>query len=67
MREYDVDVCRMGYGHLTLRVQAKNAKEAKRKALDEAGNHVFSENNADYSAEGVMEVEHDKSGTSKSG
>lgn len=37
---FDVDVCRIGYGHKTLRIEADSREEAESKALDEAGNHT---------------------------
>jgi len=55
-RTFDVHVCRTGYGHHTLRVQAANSEQAMARALEEAPNQVFSEHNADYSVEGILPV-----------
>ena len=49
--KYKVNVCRIGYAHCTIEVDAKNKKEAEEKALDEAGGHSFSEHDADYKVE----------------
>ncbi len=57
MTKYSVHVTRTGYAQLTLSVEAKNKKEAKDKALEEAGNHVFSEHDADYLIENITEEE----------
>lgn len=49
--EFEVDVCRIGYGARTLVVKACSAAEAKELALDEAGNHEYNEHTADYTAD----------------
>jgi hypothetical protein len=59
-REWDVPVCRVGYGHNTLRVEARTAEEAKQIALEEAGNHEYSEKSSEYEApDGAIPVEDD--------
>lgn len=55
-RQYDVDVVRTGYANMTIRVMASSAKQAKELALEEAGNHVFSEHDADYTAEYALPI-----------
>jgi hypothetical protein len=57
MPKYRVTVCRTAYAHLDIEVHAKNLKEAKRKALDEAGGHQFSEHTSEYSEEGISRIE----------
>lgn len=48
--KWSVDVCRTSYAHLTIEVYANSEAEAVEKALDEAGDHEFTEKDADYSA-----------------
>ncbi len=45
-----VPVCRTGYAFRTIEVLASSEDEAIELALDESGNHDFSEKDADYSA-----------------
>ena len=47
---WQVPVCRTGYGSRTIEVLATSEAQAIERALDEAGNYEFSENDADYSA-----------------
>jgi hypothetical protein len=54
--EFDVDVCRTGFGHKTLRIKADSAADAEEKALDQAGNHSYNEKDSDYSVQGVTRV-----------
>lgn len=49
LQEFDVDVCRVGYGFATIKVRAENEFEAQQKALDEAGGHEYSEKDSEYS------------------
>lgn len=55
MKTFDVHVCRIGYAHRTFQIEADNEKEAKEKALDEAGNYEYSENSSDYEIESCTE------------
>ena len=48
LKSFDVPVCRVGYGFATITVMAHNDEEAEQLALDEAGNHEFSEKNSEY-------------------
>lgn len=48
MPKFDIDVTRTGIGFATIRVEAPNQQEAESKALDEAGNHLFSEKTSEY-------------------
>lgn len=48
MKNFDIEVVRTGIGFNTITIKAKNQKEAEEKALDEAGNHEFSEKDAEY-------------------
>lgn len=58
-REFDVAVLRIAYGSRRIRVKAKSQFEAEQKALDEAGDYEFSENDADYEIESVIQVPSD--------
>lgn len=58
-REFDVAVQRIAYGSRRIRVKAKSQFEAEQKALAEAGDYEFSENDADYEIESVIEVPSD--------
>ena len=48
--DYEVEVVRIGYACQTIRVAARNAREAKEKALEQAPDLVFSEHESDYKA-----------------
>lgn len=60
MPRYKVHVCRTGYGHAIFEVDAKNKEEAKEFALEEAYNHVFSDNDSEYSVESVSKLTGDE-------
>jgi len=55
--KYRVNVCRIAYGNLDIEVIGRNAREAKRDAEDEAGNHVFTEHTSEYKAQSVTRLE----------
>lgn len=46
--EYAVQVCRTSYAHCTIKVMAHSQEEAESLALDEAGDHTYSEHSAEY-------------------
>lgn len=46
-KKYKVHVCRIGYAHRDIEVQATTIKEAKERALNGAGGLDFSEKDAD--------------------
>ena len=48
LAEYEVDVCRISIGSLTQTYRAKTREEAEEMALDDAGNHYYSEHNSRY-------------------
>lgn len=62
LKQYNVNVVRTGYSHADIKVEARNEKEAKRLALEKAGNLVFSEHDADYDVE-FVEVKQFRSGS----
>lgn len=48
LKDFDIEVCRMGVGFNSIRVRAENEFEAGQQALDEAGNHLYSEKSSEY-------------------
>lgn len=49
LKNYEVDVCRIGYAVCKIPVRAHTFQAAERKALREAGNYNFSsEHNSEY-------------------
>jgi hypothetical protein len=56
LKEYKVNVCRIGYGNNDLKVAATSEKEARKLALDLAGSLDFSEHDADYEIQTVVEI-----------
>jgi hypothetical protein len=50
LRLWDVPVCRTGYGHATIRVEADTEEEAVAEALEVAGDHTYTEHDSDYCA-----------------
>jgi hypothetical protein len=55
--KFKVTVCRVAYAFNTVDVEADSAEEAKNIAVDEAGNHTYSEKNVEYEAHDVVEVD----------
>lgn len=45
---YIIPMTRIGIGYRDIEVKATSQREAEEKALDEAGNHEYSENSSDY-------------------
>ncbi len=58
-RQFEVAVLRIAYGSRKIRIKAKSQFEAEQKALNEAGDYEFSEHDADYEIESVLEVPSD--------
>jgi len=56
VKTFKVCVCRIGYGFKEFEVQAPSAIAAQQKALDEAGNHLYSEHDAKYEVNHVEEI-----------
>jgi len=55
IKKFKVEVCRTGFSFTTIEVEAKNKKEAKKQAVEQAGDHEFSEKDANYSIVYVSE------------
>ena len=45
---YEIEITRVSYSTLTFGVEANSEKEAREKALDEARNTSFDDDDADY-------------------
>lgn len=54
-KKYVVSVCRTAYAFRDIEVTAQSEKEALELALEDAGNHEFSEKTADYTTDGLRE------------
>jgi hypothetical protein len=54
--DWNVAVCRVGYGHANLSVRARTEKEAEELATDQAGDIHFSEHDAEYEVTGILRV-----------
>ena len=52
VRDWTVSVCRIGYAHSTMTVQASSQAEAEEIALDRAPDELFSEKDAEYEVGG---------------
>lgn len=48
MAKYQIEVCRIGYAHATIEVEASSLEEARNLALEDAPNHDFNEHDSDY-------------------
>lgn len=55
--KFKVNVIRIGYASKEIEVEAETAESAKEKALDEAGNHLYSEHTSDYEVDWVSRTE----------
>jgi len=52
MKRFKVSVCRIGFGHNDIEVEAKSKKDAETMALAAAGHYSFSEQDACYELDG---------------
>jgi len=53
-QKFSIPVVRIGYGFKTIEVEANSQEEAEQLALDEAGDHEYSEKSSDYEIEGII-------------
>ena len=56
-KEYEIEIVRKGYGFNTVKVRGYTEKEAIERALDQAGNHLYSEKDADYEINYCVELD----------
>lgn len=54
--KYTVLVIRTSYGNREIEVEADSEEGAREKALEEAGNHEFSEHTAEYEVDYVTKT-----------
>ena len=57
MAVYQIRLCRTAYAFTTVDVEAASADAAVDRALDYSGDYSYSEKDAEYSIESVMEIE----------
>ena len=57
MAVYQIRLCRSAYAFTTVDVEAASADAAVDRALDYSGDYSYSEKDAEYSIESVMEIE----------
>ena len=50
-----VEITRIGYGSKTFKISDVTAEDAERIALEQAGNHEFTEKNSEYEVQSVSE------------
>lgn len=55
-QKFSIPVVRIGYGFATIEVEASSQEEAEQLALDEAGDHEYSEKSSDYEIEGTPQI-----------
>lgn len=48
VQEFEIEVCRIGYGYRTFTISARSLEEAEAKALDEAGGYSYTEKDSEY-------------------
>ena len=57
MKDWNVPVCRIGYGHALMAVSARTEEEAIAAAIEAAGDEEFSEKTSEYTApDGAHEI-----------
>ena len=56
MKTYTVNVVRIGYGFGQITVNADSVKEARKLALEKAGNYIYNEKSAEYKTDYVKEI-----------
>lgn len=56
MKQYEVVISRIAYASNIFHVTAKDKAEAKKLALEDAGNYSFREHDADYEIDSIQEV-----------
>ena len=56
MRLFEINVCRIGYGHASFTVHGRNKKHAEERAFEEAGNHSYSEHSSEYKIDSTVEI-----------
>jgi hypothetical protein len=57
MPQFRVEICRVGYGFKEVLVDAANESEAHHKALEDAGNLLYSEKSSEYNVNFCVELQ----------
>ena len=57
MAKFNVNVVRICYASMYVEVEADTEELARDKALDTAGDHLFSEHSSEYEIESVVRVD----------
>lgn len=57
MPNYEVTICRIGYGQKAIKLVAASVPEAADQAGDEAGNHLYQENSSAYEITSVRNLD----------
>jgi hypothetical protein len=57
LKRYKVTVCRTSYGFHDFIVEATSSKEAGKKAIELASDHVFSEKSSEYSEQDITIID----------
>ena len=60
MKKFKVEISRIGYGNTSIVVEANDITKAENKAIDEVGDHEFSEHTYSHSICSVEEIEEQK-------
>lgn len=55
-KSFKVEICRIGYAVKTIELNADNAEQAANDALDEAGDHLYSEHHSEYEVTAVYDA-----------
>lgn len=59
-KQFNIEVIRTGFGFKTIMVEAENLREAEDKALEEAGDHEYSEKSSEYDIAGFSDKKLEK-------
>ena len=57
MPKFKITVCRISYAFNDVVIEADTIEEAKNIAIDESGDHEYSEKHADYETQDWIELE----------
>lgn len=55
MPKFKVEITRIGYGCKTVEIEAKDEDEAHKLALEQAGNHLYTEKTSEYEVTDIEE------------
>jgi|APGre2960657423_1045063.scaffolds.fasta_scaffold529527_2 hypothetical protein len=55
--KYQIQICRVSYAFNTVEIEASSQDEAEATVLDLCGDYNFSEKDAEYTIESIIELE----------